>query len=269
MTIRARVAEPGVTSGIRLRVGEDLAAPKPSPLTQYGENLRLWFEGGTDILKGIDPDDPAGDGDTVVRWKDQTTNAYHGNNSNTPIYDIDALNDIGGVVFADVENDALNISNLAIDGADTEITIFSVFKCSDAVDNRQICLYNRAGVACFAIQAMGASNTIRCWRNLGGAGADQLIAVVDPVDFHVVTFWQKEGTGAKIFVDGVQEAISGRADAFASTGWVQEFTIGQDAGGEGAGFTGTLMELFMVVGEMTDVNRQWGDDYLLSRYSLS
>lgn len=268
MTIRARVAEPGVTSGIRLRVGEDLADPKPSPLTQYGENLRLWFEGGTDILKGIDPDDPAGDGDTVVRWKDQTTNAYHGNNSNTPIYDIDALNDIGGVVFADVENDALNISNLAIDGADTEITIFSVFKCSDATNNRQIYLYNRGGVACFAMQAMGANNQIRFWHNLA-SGGDEFSVAVDPVDFHVATWWQKEGTGHKAYIDGEQEGSGSNANAFASTGWAQEFTISQDAGGEGAGFTGTLMELFMVVGEMTDVNRQWGDDYLLSRYSLS
>jgi len=252
---------------IRLHVGENLSDPLVTPLTYFGDSLRLWLEGGTDFWEDAGSTDPCEDGDVIEVWSDQSGNGFDTSNSNTPIYDDDALNSIGGAVMADADNDALNISNTAIEATDTEITIFTVFKCTDAANNRQICLYNKAGVACFALQAMGINHTMRFWRNLA-SGGDEITAAIDPIDFHVVTWWQKEGTGHKAYVDGVEKASRVDANAFASTGWTQEFTIGQDAGGEGAGFTGTIMEYFIVVGPISDADRQVGENYLATKYNL-
>ena len=252
---------------IRLHVGENLSDPLVTPLTYFGDSLRLWLSGGEDFWEDAGSTDPCEDGDVIEVWSDQATvGPYDASNSNTPIYDDDALNSIGGAVFVRADKDALNFSNAIIEAADTEITCFLVFNSTAAPinDNRTVFYYNRGGINCFVIEAMDVSSKIRVFLQRGTAEM-MLTPVLTLSDFHYISMWQKEGVGAEIWVDGVSKATDANAGAWNGTGWAQKACIGNN---DDSCFTGTFMEGFVVAGPISDADRQVGENYLATKYNL-
>lgn len=262
MTIRAHVAEPGVTSGIRLRVGEDLADELITPATIFGSDLLVWFSGGAGFYEDAEMTDPCEDGDTIIKIEDFSGNDYHATrrDTDTPLYDEDACNEIGGALLD--SNDGFDFEPDFIPADEPEIWIYFVAKKTDTANYRFVWYYNRSTTGCWQIQFHG-SGLVRATCNAPGEVAITGAATLS--DYNYCTIRTKEDDKMEMWVNGVwkSQAGLGAYSWYGPSGDNKNF-LGRATA---AGIDGTLVEYFVVKGD-NGASREAAESYIASKYSL-
>lgn len=261
MTTNVRVAEPGVTSNMRLRVQEDLPDPLVTPLTYFGDSLRLWFSGGEEFYEDVGKTDPCEDGDVVWVWGDKSGLGYDATKVSSPVYDEDACNNIGGLVCAGGDG-GLGMSTDVIPAATDEVWYFGVWKMIG--HGRYVATYNHDGVGKWAFQAWGNGSAVRMTVGTTG-GQKEVDLTCDTTDFVCLSCRGKEGLEWRLWRNGVDK---GAVNCGGTTWqWIAPETSYHRLFYQS--LTATCMEHMVVVGDIGTAGREWAEAYVMGKYNLS
>jgi len=248
---------------IRLHVGENLSDPLVTPLTYFGDSLRLWLSGGEDFYEDAEKLDPCENADVIAVWGDKSGNGYDATKVSAPWYDEDACNNIGGAVCAGGDG-GLGISTDVILPADVEVWFFGVWKMGGGYRDQMF--YNHDGVGKFVMQTVGAGGTtvkIQVWTNVG---AKEVTVACDTSDFVCLSYRFKEGVEGRLWRNGVDV---GSVDCSGTT-WEWLGPEGdQHKLFKSSVATSICVEHWAVVGDIGAAGREWAEGYMMSKFNLS
>ena len=104
------------------------------------------------------------DGDTVALWQNQSTTGDANDIVNSPVYDADALNNNGGVVFSNGGYNIPNSSSLNTSGITQQYSIGIVFEVSDKSGTQTV--YEQGGATRgYGVQLVNGRLYFGAWNN--------------------------------------------------------------------------------------------------------
>jgi len=247
---------------IRFRVQETLADPPETPLTYFGDALRLWLSGGEEFYEDAEKLDPCENADVIAVWGDKSGNGYDATKVSTPWYDEDACNNIGGAVCAGGDG-GLAIPYDVILPADDEVWFFGVWKMGGGY--REQIYYNRNGVAKFAMQTVGAGGTTVDINTFTTGGDKGATVACDTSDFVCLSIRFKEGVEWRLWRNGVDK---GSVDCSGTT-WTN-YPVEDGSGLFPRSVAISIcVEHWAVVGDIGAAGREWAEGYMMSKFNLS